>query len=136
MQLMPFTGRKVADILKINGFETHSLLVPETNIQIGTRYLERLFDKFSGSVPLVAAAYNAGPQPLHAWVRNFGGLDMDKFIEHIPYIETRNYVKKVVRNQQIYDFLYNSDRAPRAMRLLVEPVGLHLTDPAPAKEIW
>ena len=134
MQLMPFTGRKIASLLSINSFEPTSLLIPETNIRLGSRYLQRLLEKFSGSVPLVAAGYNAGPHRVHAWVRNFGQLDMDEFIEHIPFIETRNYVKNVVRNYQIYGLLYSG--GTHSLRWLIKPGGVELSDPAPTKEIW
>jgi soluble lytic murein transglycosylase len=134
MQLMPFTGRKVADLLNIKAFETRSLLNPDTNIRLGSRYLQRLVEKFSGKVPLVAASYNAGPHRVYAWVRNFGSLDMDEFIEHIPYIETRNYVKRVVRNFQIYSLLYH--KSADGMRWLIQPVGVQLGDQQAPREIW
>lgn len=134
MQLMPYTARQVASLLNMDGFATHSLLVPDTNIRLGTRYLQRLLEKFSGSIPLVAAGYNAGPHRVHAWVRNFGSLDMDEFIEHIPFVETRNYVKKVVRNYQVYSLLYSGGE--HSLRWLVQPVGIELHEPVPTKEIW
>lgn len=134
MQLMPFTGRQVASLLNMNGFEPLSLLVPETNIRLGSRYLQRLLEKFSGSVPLVAAGYNAGPHRVHAWVRNFGQLDMDEFIDHIPFVETRNYVKRVVRNYQIYSLLYSG--GSHSLKWLVQPVGVKLSEDVPTREIW
>lgn len=140
MQLMPFTGRKVAELLTANAstnsktFETRSLLDPDTNIRLGSRYLQRLFEKFSGKVPLVAGAYNAGPHRVYAWVRNFGTLDMDEFIEHIPYIETRNYVKRVARNFQIYSLLYRGNA--QSMKWLIQPVGVQVNEPQPSKEVW
>lgn len=136
MQLMPFTGRKVAELLSINGFETPSLLEPETNIRLGSRYLQRLHEKFSGSVPLIAAGYNAGPHRVQSWLKSFGLLDMDEFIEHVPFIETRNYVKKVVRNYQIYHLLYNGSgsRGGRTLAWLVKPVGVKPTEAS--RDVW
>ena len=134
MQMMPFTGRKVAGLMNINDFDPHLLLDPETNIKLGTRYLQRLLDKFPNSVPLVAASYNAGPHRVHAWVKNFGTLDMDEFIEHIPFMETRNYTKRVVRNYQIYSLLYSG--GAHSMKFLVQPVGIKLSGPAPTSELW
>lgn len=110
MQIMPITGSRVAKILKISSFSPQSLLQPETSIQIGTRYLKRLMDQFDGVIPLVAAGYNAGPHRVHNWLSTFGSLDTDEFIEHIPFIETRNYVKKVVSSCQIYSRLYNKQK--------------------------
>jgi soluble lytic murein transglycosylase len=134
MQMMPFTGRQVATLLSLNAFQTSSLLEPEVNIRLGSRYLQRLLEKFSGSIPLAAAGYNAGPHRVHAWVRNFGSLDMDEFIEHIPYLETRNYVKKVVRNYQLYSLLYSG--GSHSLRWLVEPVGIELDERVPTREVW
>ena len=138
MQIMPFTGRKVASLMNWNGFETRSLLEPETNIRLGSRYLQRLLEKFSGSIPLAAASYNAGPHRVNVWVRNFGTLEMDEFIEHIPFVETRNYVKRVARNFQIYGFLYKgTDKAAAtSLRWLVQPVGVELKDSVTSAEIW
>lgn len=136
MQLMPFTARKVADLLKLKAFEIRTLGEPEVNIKIGSRYLQRLVEKFSAKIPLVAAAYNAGPHRVHAWVRNFGSLEMDEFIEHIPYVETRNYVKRVARNVQIYSLLYKSNSSKKAMSWIIQPVGIQLTEAYPQKEIW
>ncbi len=134
MQMMPFTGRQVASLLAINSFQTSSLLEPEVNIRLGSRYLQRLMEKFQGSIPLAAAGYNAGPHRVHAWVRNFGSLDMDEFIEHIPYLETRNYVKKVCRNYQLYSLLYSGGQ--HSLRWLVQPVGIELDERVPTKEVW
>jgi soluble lytic murein transglycosylase len=155
MQMMPFTGRKVADLLNLKSFDTRTLIEPETNIKLGSRYLQRLVEKFSGKVPLVAGAYNAGPHRVHAWVRNFGSLDMDEFIEHIPFNETRNYVKRVSRNFQIYRLLYGASGTPaptvaiagvgggdnstsplQAMRWIIQPVGVQLSEPHSIREVW
>lgn len=134
MQIMPFTGRKVADLLKYKGFEPASLLDPETNIRLGSRYLQRLLEKFSAKVPLIAAAYNAGPHRVHHWLRYFGNLDMDEFIEHIPYLETRNYVKRVSRNYQIYSLAYQNAEQP--LRGLILPVGVQVSDASVNQEVW
>jgi soluble lytic murein transglycosylase len=136
MQLMPYTSLKVADqLLNIKNFDVHESLLAETNIRLGSRYLKRLSDSFEGKIPLIAAGYNAGPHRVSAWLKSFGKLDMDEFIEHIPYIETRNYVKKVVRNCQIYQILYAG--GAHNMAWLSKPIALK-TDLAllPTKEIW
>ncbi len=126
MQIMPFTARRISDLLGDKTFEVPMLLQPQVNIRYGTRYLQRLLEKFSGSVPLSAASYNAGPHRVNAWLKSFGLLDMDEFIEHIPFVETRNYVKKVSRNFQIYSMLYKPNPATQGRNLawLVKPVGV------------
>lgn len=134
MQLMPFTARQVANILQMDEFAVPSIMIPKTNIRLGGRYLQRLYNKFLGRLPLVAAGYNAGPHRVQAWLKNFGSLSMDEFVEHIPYVETRNYVKKVSRNFQIYNLLYRQD--PPEMGWMIQPVGIKFDAPVPSREIW
>lgn len=135
MQIMPFTGERVASqLLGQTGFKAGDLLDPETNVRYGARYLQRLSEKFGGSLPLVAASYNAGPHRVQAWLRGFGALRMDEFIEHIPFVETRNYVKKVTRNFQIYRLLYRDDRG--SLGWLVRPVGVTPDSGPNALEVW
>jgi len=40
------------------------------------------------------------------WQKAFGGLPQDEFIESIPFKETREYVKKVLSNMELYQRLY------------------------------
>ena len=105
MQLMPYTGQKVASLSGVN-FSKKKLFSPRFNIRLGSHYLYRLTKKFKRKIPLIVASYNAGPHNLENWVYRFGDLPADSFIEHIPYLETRNYVKKVIRNYGIYSLLY------------------------------
>ena len=109
MQIMPYTGERVANLLGEVTFRPRDLIEPEVNVRIGTRYLKRLLKKFDDQIPLAAAGYNAGPHRVESWLHSFGTLEMDEFIEHIPFVETRNYVKKVVRNYSIYNRIYNND---------------------------
>lgn len=135
MQIMPFTGERVArDLLGMQGFETGALLEPETNVRLGARYLRRLQDKVGPNLPLIAAGYNAGPHRVQAWLSGFGTLRMDEFIEHIPFVETRNYVKKVSRNFQIYRLLYRDDRG--SLQWLVKPVGVAALSGPGAMDVW
>ncbi len=137
MQLMPFTSKHVADLLGIKDFQVDSLLQPETNIKLGTRYLQRLHEKYR-YVPLVAAAYNAGPHRVASWLKSFGLLDMDEFIEHIPYVETRNYVKRVVRNYQIYALLYGAknSNSGHTLKWLAKPVDVKIPEGNAGLEVW
>lgn len=133
MQLMPFTSLKVADLMQLKQFDVTTLLQPEVNIKLGSRYLSRLMQQFQGSLPLTAASYNAGPHRVQSWLKSFGLLDMDEFIEHIPFIETRNYVKRVMRNYQIYEILYGGGEAHRTMKWMVKPVNVKAV---PSNEVW
>ena len=109
MQVMPYTGHRVATMIGERNFVTRQLLEPEVAIKIGSRYLKRLMDKFENLIPLVAAGYNAGPHRVKTWMTSFGNLETDEFIEHIPFLETRNYVKRVVGNAYIYGQLYQTN---------------------------
>lgn len=135
MQVMPRTAQRMSEKLGIKDFATTQLLTPNFAIHIGTGYLKRLMGQFNQSTPLVAAAYNAGPHRVITWVRSFGSLQMDEFIEHIPFVETRNYVKKVVTNQQIYSQLYqlNQDLIPLLSSNLEVSIPERMTA---SKESW
>jgi soluble lytic murein transglycosylase len=63
--------------------------------------------RFRGDPLFVAAAYNAGPEAVIAWLsRNGRGTERDEFVESIPFSETRGYVKKVLRNYAEYKRIY------------------------------
>jgi soluble lytic murein transglycosylase len=134
MQVMPNTGQKISSIIGEKDFRAESLLEPESAIKIGSRYLARLMKKFEGSVPLVAAGYNAGPHRVKSWLASFGELDVDEFIEHIPFLETRNYVKKVVSNFYIYNQLYNSKKD--VLTPLADPNKVRILEPLSTRETW
>lgn len=135
MQIMPRTARRMTEKLGIKNFSSEQLLDPPLAIHIGTAYLKRLLGQFNQSAPLAAAAYNAGPHRVISWIRSFGSLQMDEFIEHIPFQETRNYVKKVVSNQQAYSHLYHIEQNSRPGLSLNLEVNIpdHI---ATSKESW
>ncbi len=134
MQLMPHTARQMSKILGERDFDVTQLDQSEVNIKLGSGYLGRLMNKFSNMIPLVAAGYNAGPHRVESWLNSFGQMDVDEFIEHIPFLETRGYVKKVVRNYQIYHDLY-SDRGEN-LNWLIEPVRVQSNGRPSTRESW
>jgi soluble lytic murein transglycosylase len=134
MQVMPMTGRKLASLMGEDTVSIDQLMRPAISIKYGSFYLRRLMGKFRNNVPLVAAAYNGGPHRVHAWMHYFGGLELDEFIEHIPFIETRNYVKKVSKYQAIYNLLYN--KKTDVLDILAKPIGFKLEGSIPTKETW
>jgi len=133
MQVMPGTAQKIAKMLGEKKFEARDLLDPDMAIKIGARYLARLEGKFENNIPLVAASYNAGPHRVKSWLASFGTLDVDEFVEHIPFLETRNYVKKVVSNYQIYAELYANKKD--SLNYLSEPLNVRGTE-VQTKESW
>ena len=101
MQLMPSTGYKISREAGPNDYNTPSLFRSEVNISLGSRYLKKLVEGSKGKIPLAIASYNAGPNVVSSWVSRYGTEEMDEFIEKIPYPETRNYVKKVLRSYAV-----------------------------------
>jgi len=102
MQVMPGTANKVAQRLGLPAVGRDDLFDQETNIQIGVHYVRQLLEQFSGNVALTIASYNAGPIVVGSWVALHPGRSQDEFIELIPYQETRQYVKRVLRSYREY----------------------------------
>jgi soluble lytic murein transglycosylase len=108
MQIIPPTGKYIAEQVDYKGFTIDLLFEPEINISFGTWYLAYLLNRFDGNVFKAVAGYNAGPGAIERWWRDFDYLDTDEIIENIPFKETRNYVKLVLRNRALYQRLYES----------------------------
>ena len=107
MQLMPYTGKRVAKIIGLKLKDEKDLFDPKINIQLGTSYLGQISKRFR-EVIQIAGSYNAGPGRMKEWLRRFPNRDLDEFVESIPYIETRNYVKRVFRTHQLYRAIYEA----------------------------
>ncbi len=101
MQVMPATARWTAKKIGLTNFTPDQISDRDTNITIGTAYLKLALDDFAGSMPMAAAAYNAGPGRPRNW-RNGPVLDAAIWAENVPFAETRDYVKKVLANTTNY----------------------------------
>ncbi|MDH4101187.1 MAG: tetratricopeptide repeat protein [Nitrospirota bacterium] len=106
MQIMPATGKKLSREVDMTDFKAALLFKEEINIALGSRYLKHLVNATGGRLPLAVASYNAGPNRVAEWIERYGTDDLEEFVEKIPYTETRNYVKKVMRSYGIYEELY------------------------------
>lgn len=104
MQMMPATAKLTAR--EKGEFNPQKLTTPEYNVRLGTRHLHDLMKEYNGDVVYMAAAYNAGAAALERWKKGYKGLAKDEFIESIPYLETRDYVKKVYASAATYRQLY------------------------------
>jgi len=112
-QIMPSTGEWLAPGAGVRSFSPELLQVPEINLRMGARYLRDQLRRYHGARDLALAAYNAGPGRADRWKRDLGyGRDVDAFREQIPFAETREYVKVVIRNAELYRRLYGSRRSP------------------------
>jgi soluble lytic murein transglycosylase len=120
MQVMPATARWTARKIGLEGFSKDQLNDRDTNIAIGTAYLKLVLDDFDGSLPLAAAAYNAGPRRARAW-RNGPALEAAIWAENVPFTETREYVKKVLANTVNYAALLSGQ--PQSLKSRLGIVG-------------
>lgn len=106
MQVMPSVGATLARRLHFPVWDPVLLFQPDVNIELGMTELRRLLDRFGDPVR-VLVAYNAGGTKPDVWARRHGAAsDPDVFIERIPFAETRDYVRTVLRNQEMYRRLY------------------------------
>jgi soluble lytic murein transglycosylase len=106
MQLLPRTAREVAPAAGISTADARALHVVPTNVRLGTTLLRRLLDRYDGSQAKALAAYNAGEDAVEKWERRYGPRPDDEFTELISFRETRDYVKLVLGNRQVYQQLY------------------------------
>ena len=120
MQVMPATARWTARKIGLTNFRPHQITDRDTNILIGTAYLKLALDDFEGSLPLAAAAYNAGPGRARNW-RNGPVLAGEIWAENIPFEETRDYVKRVLANTTNYAALITGQ--PQSLRERLGRVG-------------
>jgi soluble lytic murein transglycosylase len=111
MQLIEPTARRVAKELNVGYSKKKLLSDPYYNISLGTKYLGNMANNFNGSYIMAAAAYNAGPNPVHRWIEQYGDPrkmknvdDIIHWIELIPYYQTRDYVMRAMENLQIYRY--------------------------------
>ena len=106
MQLLIPTARATARKYGSNAtISADTLFQPPVNIELGTAYMRDQFDKF-GRIEYVAVAYNAGPGRVSPWRASLP-LEIDEFVEAIPFRETKGYVQGVIRNSAQYRRLYD-----------------------------
>lgn len=105
-QLMPGTAAGVATQLRLQVPGRAALLEPDLNIRLGARYLADLVGRFAGVMPYALASYNAGPTAVSRWRQERPSVDLDAWVESIPLLETRGYVKRVLKSYSAYKLLY------------------------------
>ena len=120
MQVMPATARWTAKKIGLTNFTGDQINDRDTNIAIGTGYLQLVLQDFAGSLPLAAAAYNAGPGRPRAW-RNGSQMEAAAWAENVPFAETRDYVKKVLANTTSYAAIVTGQ--PQSLKARLGTVG-------------
>jgi len=121
MQLMPSTARHIERTSR------RGLMLPETNIRIGTKYIGRLVNRYDRDAELALAAYNAGAERVDDWTKRYPTTDRMLFLDLIPFKETRDYVALIGRNFYWYHTLYGdapiAQMRPGGKNLAREPAS-------------
>nr|WP_312518554.1 transglycosylase SLT domain-containing protein [Massilia sp.] len=125
MQVMPATGKWVANKIGLENFVHDMLSDIRTNITLGANYMNMVLGNFDGSYVLATAAYNAGPGRSRTWR---GRLDQPMegaiFVESIPFTETRGYVRNVMANATNYASIFEGKPQSLKARLgTISPRG-------------
>jgi soluble lytic murein transglycosylase len=106
LQIMPATGKTLAELEGIKNFTPNMLYNAYLNIRLGIRYLIDLKQEYQNDYMYVLGNYNAGPKPTKRWQKAGEGVSWDLRAEDISYWETRDYVKRVMGNYWIYQEIW------------------------------
>lgn len=105
MQIMEPTAVWAAEEVGLQNFNYNEMIFdPEINIRLGTWYIDRLLNNY-GELDVALAAYNAGSGNVSRWLTDPEFSEDNFTLFHIPFEETRWYVKKVNINMKIYSIL-------------------------------
>lgn len=127
MQIMPSTGRLIARDLNTRLKNKSQLLDVDLNIRFGISYLRKVMNRFDDNTVLATAAYNAGSQRVKSWLPSDAELAPDRWIENVPFRETRDYLKRVLAYSAIYD-----ERMQRPVTPLKQRMSLILPTAPPS----
>jgi soluble lytic murein transglycosylase len=108
-QLLPGTAAFTARGLDVP-FDAEWITVPDLNLHLGAAHFAELLRRYSDQLEPAVAAYNAGGVPVSRWLSRPGAGDPDRFVELIPYPETRGYVRSVLRNRALYRAMYGPSK--------------------------
>ena len=106
MQIMEITAIETARKMDLEVTE-EDLFKPDLNINIGLKYFTYLLNQYHNNYPLAIIAYNAGMGNVDAWLKDGTIKEDGTDIENVPFKETNNYVRKILRDYEIYKELYN-----------------------------
>lgn len=101
--------KDTANFIEKQQVSNETLLNPKKNIEIGLKYFKYLVDYFNENEFLAIISYNAGPGNIDKWLKNpvIGSEEIDVFVENIPYLETKNYIKKILSSYWVYLNIYS-----------------------------
>ncbi|MGC3982587.1 MAG: transglycosylase SLT domain-containing protein [Steroidobacteraceae bacterium] len=104
LQLILETARTTARKYKLPAPSSEDLFKPAVNVPIGAAHLKDMINGYNGQKEMALAAYNAGPGAARRWLPS-RPMDMDIWVENIPYNETRTYVQRVLWYSLVFHWL-------------------------------
>jgi soluble lytic murein transglycosylase len=107
-QVMPEVGERLARELNYPVWDPVLLYQPDVSIQLGAFHLRELLGHYDNRAHILAA-YNAGSPRVDRWSKRIGVNDPEVFAEQISFVETRDYVRVIQRNEDIYRALYSGE---------------------------
>lgn len=102
-QVIPKTAKKIAKEL---GVQKYDMFNPATNIRFGSHYLNKTLSLFNNKIEFALAAYNGGPTNVRDWIAEIDTSKIDRWVEQVPYDQTRRYIKKVIASYFAYELIY------------------------------
>jgi soluble lytic murein transglycosylase len=132
MQLMPQTARETARSAGVRLDKPSALLDPGTNIALGTTYMRQMLARYNGNFAMAAAAYNAGPGRVRQW-QGSQCVPSERWIESIPFTETRGYVRRALFYAAIYQ--RRLERPIMKLTTIMPPIparDARVTEPCPS----
>jgi len=105
MQMMPATAKASSKKFGIKYKNSSDLFNVDKNIELCSKYYKQLLERFNNNRILASAGYNAGPHRATRWLKKSDGkLDLDMWVETIPFKETRGYVQNILAFSAIYQY--------------------------------
>lgn len=127
VQLMPGTAKDLAQKAGISDYSSARLYDPSFNLDLGMLYLGKLVARYGGgdaAVALAIPSYNAGAGAVDRWLGERGDLDLDLFIESIPFDETRKYTQSVLERWLVYRWVHAESEQKPADRVPYLPLAV------------
>jgi soluble lytic murein transglycosylase len=109
MQILPHVGEEIARSRRYPAWHPSLLFIPDVSLELGTAHLGAALSRWT-DLPRALAAYNAGASRVRRWMTRTGVSDPEMFVERIPFVETRDYVRIVMRNAELYRALHGLRR--------------------------
>ncbi|GEM_PF-4147275 len=113
-QLMPATFQEQSRRMRLTDPD---IFDPFTNLSIGGNYLGMRLRQLEHPAKALMA-YNAGAHRVTVWNDFFLDYPDELLTEMVPFLETRNYVKKIMATRIIYQNLYGDGDSLAAVKTI------------------